>query len=76
MTKTSELLSFRSNSLLEGHLNAKNPVWNSQVSNPSGEKLLELFDNSDFQISAPHYPTHYASQGTGDMLDIVLHKNV
>jgi hypothetical protein len=31
--------------------------WNSAVSNPSGEKLLQLFYASAFEISAPQYPT-------------------
>jgi hypothetical protein len=35
-----ELLSFRNKSLLAGDLNAKNHVWNNQVSNPSGVTLL------------------------------------
>jgi hypothetical protein len=39
-----ELLSFRHKSVLAGDLNAKHPFWNSAVSNPSGEKLLEMFD--------------------------------
>jgi hypothetical protein len=37
---------------LTGDLNAKHPSWNSAVSNPSGEKLLQFFDVSDFEISA------------------------
>jgi endonuclease/exonuclease/phosphatase (EEP) superfamily protein YafD len=52
------------------------PVWNSQISNRSGTRLLNLQDNSDFQISAPQYPTHYTPSGSGDVLDIVLHRNV
>jgi hypothetical protein len=39
-----ELLSFRRRSILAGDLNAKHPFWNSAVSNPSGEKLMALFD--------------------------------
>jgi hypothetical protein len=34
-----------------------------------------LFDNNDFEISAPQYPTHYSPRGNGDVLDIVVHKN-
>jgi len=44
-------------SLLPGDLNAKKILfWNSQVLNPSGEKLLNLFDNSDlyFKASVSH----------------------
>jgi hypothetical protein len=37
-----ELISFRHKSLLAGSLNAKHPLWNNVVSNPSGAKLLNL----------------------------------
>jgi hypothetical protein len=39
-----ELLSLSKKSILAGDLNAKHKFWNSRVSNPLGEKLLELFD--------------------------------
>jgi exonuclease III len=39
-----ELLSFRRKYFLAGYLNAKLPFWNSVVSNPSGKKLMDLFD--------------------------------
>jgi hypothetical protein len=71
-----ELLSLRQKRILAGDLNAKHPFWNSRVSNPSGEKLLYLFDASDFEISAPQCPTHYSPVGNGDVLDIVVHKNI
>jgi hypothetical protein len=71
-----ELLSFRRKSILTGDLNAKYPFWNSAISNPSGEKLLRLFDANKFEISAPQYPTHYSPAGNGDMLDIVVHQNI
>jgi hypothetical protein len=61
---------------LAGDVNAKYPFWNSTVSNPSGEKLLQLFDVNDFEISAPQYPTHYSPAGNGDVLDIVAHQNI
>jgi hypothetical protein len=44
------LLSFRLKSILAGDLNAKNSFWNNTVSNPSGEKLLSLFDVNLFDI--------------------------
>jgi hypothetical protein len=31
---------------------------------------------SDFKISAPQYPTHYSPMGNGDVLDIVVHRNI
>jgi hypothetical protein len=73
-----ELLNFRRKSVLAGDLNAKHPFWNSTVSNPSGKKLLDLFNTNDFEISAPQCPTHYSPAGNGDVLDtrIVVHQNV
>jgi hypothetical protein len=71
-----ELLSFRRKAILAGDLNAKHPFWNSAVSNTSGEKLLELFDVNEFEISAPQSPTHYSHAGNGDVLDIVVHQNI
>jgi hypothetical protein len=38
-TDITELLGFRPKPILAGDLNAKNPFWNSAVSNPSGENL-------------------------------------
>jgi hypothetical protein len=43
---------------------------------PSGEKLLDLFDNNNFQISVPHSPLHYTPQGHGSVLDIMVLQNV
>jgi hypothetical protein len=71
-----ELLSLRHKCILVGDLNAKHPSWNSAVSKPSGQKLLQLFDVSEFEISAPQRPTHYFSVGNGDVLDVVVHKNI
>jgi hypothetical protein len=63
-----ELLSFRHKCILAGDLNAKRPSWNSAVSNPSGHKLLQLYDRNYFEISAPQYPTHYFPMGNEDVL--------
>jgi len=71
-----ELLNFRNRFSVADDLNAKNPVWNSSVSNLLGEKLLDLFNKHDFQIPAPQCPTHYTLQGNGDVLDTVVHRNV
>jgi hypothetical protein len=48
-----ELSNFRRKLILAGDLNAKHPFWNSAVSNPSDEKLMELFESNYFGISAP-----------------------
>jgi hypothetical protein len=61
---------------LAGYLNAKHPFWNSTVSNPSGEKLMALFDLTEFEISAPKCPTHYSLAGDGDVLNIMIHQNI
>jgi hypothetical protein len=72
---------------LAGDLNAKTPFWNSAVSNPSGDKLLHLFDvnqfdisalqsPTQFDISALQCPTHSSPSGNGDVLDIVVHQNI
>jgi hypothetical protein len=61
---------------LAGDLNAKHPIWNSAVSNPSGEKLLQLFDINEIEIKAPQCSTHYSPAGNGYVLDIVVHKNI
>jgi hypothetical protein len=71
-----ELLSLGHKCILAGDFNATHPSWNSTVSNPSGVELLQLFDSCDFEISAPHCPTHYSPVGNGDVLDIVVHNNI
>jgi hypothetical protein len=71
-----EILNLRTKSILAGDLNAKQPVWNSKVSNTSGLKLLDLYFNCNFEISAPQHPTHLVPNGRGDVLDIVAHRDV
>jgi hypothetical protein len=71
-----ELLSFRRKSILSGDMNAKHPFWNSSVSNPSGEKLLNLFDVHEFEMSASRCRIHYFPARNGDVLDIVIHQNI
>jgi hypothetical protein len=46
------------------------------VSNPSGDKLLHLFDVNEFDISAPQCPTRYSPSGNDNVLDIVVHQNI
>jgi hypothetical protein len=38
-------------------------------------RLLDLQGKS-FQISAPQCPTHHTPQGTGDVFDTLVHRNV
>jgi hypothetical protein len=39
------------------HVAERDPFWNSELSNFSGEKVFDLFDKKEFEISAPRYPT-------------------
>jgi endonuclease/exonuclease/phosphatase (EEP) superfamily protein YafD len=75
-TDIDELLGLRNKAVLAGDLNATHPAWNSQIANIAVTRILNLQDKSDFQISAPRYPTHYTPSGNGDVLDVVLHRNV
>jgi hypothetical protein len=75
-TSIPALGTIRNQTVLAVDLNAKHPVRNSHVSNKSGMRLLNLQDNSDFQISAPRCPTRYTPSDNGDVLDIVVHRNV
>jgi hypothetical protein len=63
-----KLLGFKRKINFAGDLNAKHPIWNSSVSNPSEAELLELFHKNQFEISAPQCPTHYCLVGNGDIL--------
>jgi hypothetical protein len=69
-----KLLSFSKKFFLAGDLNAKHQ--HSRVSNPSGLKFLNLFDLDDFEISTPQCPAHYSPAGNGDVMDIVVHRNI
>jgi hypothetical protein len=39
-------------------------------------KFLGLFVNCNFEISTPQHPTHFVPNGRGDVLDIVVHKEI
>jgi hypothetical protein len=71
-----ELLNLRHKCILVGDLNAKHPSWNSSVTIPSGEKILQFFDRNYSKISAPQCPTHYYPGRSGDVLDIVVHRDI
>jgi hypothetical protein len=75
-TDIRELLGFRNMSILAGDHNAKHPVWNSKVSNPSGLKHMKIFANGNFEISGPQCSTRYTTDSRGDVLDIVAHQKV
>jgi hypothetical protein len=71
-----DLLILRNKTVLAGDLNSKYPVWNSQISIKSVTNLLNLQDNTDFQISAPRYPTQYTPSENGGILVKMMHRNV
>jgi hypothetical protein len=66
-TDITELLRFRPKYILAGDLKGRNPFWNRTISNPSGDKLLHLFDVNQFEISAPQCSTHYSPNGHGNV---------
>jgi hypothetical protein len=37
---------------------------------------MALFDLIEFEISAPQHPTRCSPAGNGDVLDIVVHRNI
>jgi hypothetical protein len=76
MTHITELVCIRNRSILAGDLNAKHPVWNSKISNPSGLKFLELFVICNFDISGPPCSTYYTPDGRDDVLNIVVHRHI
>ena len=60
---------------MAGGLNAKNQFWISAVLNPSGEKLLEVFDSNESEIAAPQCQSLHPAR-SGDVLDIVVSHNI
>jgi hypothetical protein len=75
-TNITELLDFRSKSILAGDLNAKHPALNSKFSNPSYLTPLELFVSFNFGISAQQFSAHYTPNSRGDFLDTVVYQNI
>jgi hypothetical protein len=61
--------------ILAGDVNDKHSFWNSLVSNPLGEEFLELLHKNEFEISGHRAPPITAERN-GDILDIVVHKNI
>jgi hypothetical protein len=75
-TDITELLGFRSKYILAGDLHAKHPLCKSNISKPSALKLLELFDSSNFEISAPQLSKNYTPDTRGNVLEFVVHHTV
>jgi hypothetical protein len=59
-----------------GHLNARNLIWNSKISNPLWLNLLKLFISLNFGIWSPQYPARYNPDGRADVLDVLVYQNV
>lgn len=62
--------------ILAGDLNAKNPVWNSLVTNTADKTLFTHMENHEYTIVAPESPTHFPDihHHTPDVLDIAILK--
>jgi hypothetical protein len=56
-----EFVKFRPKSSLTDNMNGSYLVWNSQVSNPSGAKLLELFEVMISRVSHHNVPSSVLS---------------
>jgi hypothetical protein len=76
VTHITELWGFTNKSNLIGDRNAKHLVWNSKVPKPADLKLLELFVDSNLNISAAQCCTHYTPDERGDVLDTVVYMNM
>jgi hypothetical protein len=70
------LLIYTHKSLLAADPTAKYPFWNSVASSLSGAKILNLLHVNQFEISASQCLAHYSPAGSGDVLDVIVHKNV
>lgn len=62
--------------IIAGDLNAKHTDWNSRSTNTKGRVLQKYADDKDIVIMGPDEPTHFATCGTSDVLDIAILKGV
>jgi hypothetical protein len=69
-TDTTEILRFTNRSTLAGDLQAKHPVWNSNISNPSVFQVFETFVICNSEISTAQSSTHYALRGRGNVPNV------
>ena len=60
--------------ILAGDLNSKNTVWGCRKTNSSGSLLYTHSLGNNYVILAPDCPTHVATNGSTDILDIALLK--
>jgi hypothetical protein len=75
-TDITQLLRFRTKSILAGDLNVRHTILSSKVSNSSGLKVLELFVSSNFEISTHLRCTHSTPDGRDDVHDTVVRQNI
>lgn len=71
-----QIMAEDSSVILAGDLNAKHTDWNSNTVNSNGRKLSNFINKSTIAVLAPNEPTHYHTDGNGDILDIALIKNI
>ncbi|KFM71122.1 putative RNA-directed DNA polymerase from transposon X-element, partial [Stegodyphus mimosarum] len=57
-------------------MNAKNTNWNCSINNNNGNILNNYALNSNIRVIAPDVPTRYHFNGRGDILDILILKNI
>ncbi|KAL1124322.1 hypothetical protein AAG570_002090 [Ranatra chinensis] len=69
-----ERTSFRGKVIIAGDLNAKHNSWGCRTSNKAGVKLHQHYLVNDYVILAPDCPTHLATNGLTDILDIAIIK--
>jgi hypothetical protein len=56
--------------------NYKHPTWNSRADNSNGHILEAYTDEHGLCVLGPQQPTHLATTGTMDVLDITIHKDI
>lgn len=72
-----ELSTLTNKCILAGDLNAKHTAWHSRRINRAGDELYRYHLNNVININAPTVPTHHwMGRGMGDVLDIVIYKNI
>lgn len=61
--------------MIAGDLNAKNRNWHNRTTNRNGRLLQAIAETKNITIDGPEEPTHYATNGTADMIDIMILQN-
>lgn len=62
--------------LCAGDLNSKNKEWKCKSDNKKGKNLARYMENRNLTVLAPTEPTHTPPNGSPDILDIAILKNI